>query len=394
MRLRALGALVLAVLVAAPAGCGGGGKTRTITRTKVIRVVPAGGGGSGSSKGFDPAAIYKAESPGVVTIVSIFGGGSLDSILGGGGGGGGLGSGFVLDQRGEIVTNAHVVTEGQGSSRRQADQVYVQFADGNRVRATVRGYDPNADVALLRVDPAGLKLVPLPLGNSDHVPVGAPVAAMGSPFGEDQSLSVGVVSAVGRSVSSLTRFDIAGAIQTDAAINPGNSGGPLVDARGRVLGLNQQIQSQSGGGEGVGFAVPINLAKRSVAQLRAHGHVDYAYLGVSTQDVYPQLATQFHLTTKHGAWIQQVTPGGPAAKAGLRAGSGGTQRFQAQSVTPGGDVIVSVAGQPVSGADTLGAVVEQHRPGETVPVVAYRDGKRRTFRVKLGKRPLELTSGG
>jgi S1-C subfamily serine protease len=286
-----------------------------------------------------------------------------------------------------------VVTDGAGAARKQADEVYVSFADGNRVPADVRGYDPNADVALLKIDPAGLKLNPLPLGDSDKVQVGTPVAAMGSPFGEEQSLSVGVVSAVDRNVSSLTKFDISNAIQTDAAINPGNSGGPLVDAAGRVIGLNQQIQTQSGGGEGVGFAVPIDLAKRAVAQLRAKGRVDYAYIGVASQPVYPQLAQHFDLPTDRGAWLQDVTSGGPADKAGLRGGSGDAKRFQASTFNTGGDIVVEVDGMPVRDPNDLGDVVSARSPGDSVDVVVYRGTTKRTIRVKLGKRPLTAGTG-
>src|SRR3954453_15354379 len=178
------------------------------------------------------------------------------------------------------------------------------------------GHDPNADIALLKVDPKGLTLRPLPIGRSDGVQVGTPVAAIGSPFGERQSLSVGVVSAVDRSISSLTAFQISGAIQTDAAINPGNSGGPLVDGAGRVIGVNQQIQTSSGGGEGVGFAVPVDVAKRSLAQLRAKGEVRYAYLGVETVAIYPQLRERFGLPVAKGAWVPGVTAGGPGPAGG------------------------------------------------------------------------------
>ena len=354
--------------------------------------------GSGDGA-FDPQAIYAKESPGVVTVISVFGSGGngLGDVLGGGNGGSGggdagLGSGFVLNGKGEIVTNAHVVTQGEGAQARKAAQVYVSFADGNRVAATVRGFDLNADIALLDIPTAGLDLHPLPLGDSAKVEVGAPVAAMGSPFGEEQSLSVGVVSAVDRNVSSLTKYAISNAIQTDAAINPGNSGGPLVDAQGRVIGLNQQIQTQSGGGEGVGFAVPIDLAKRSVAQLRDKGRVDYAYIGVASQGVYPQLAEHFDLPTRRGAWLQDVSAGGPAAEAGLRGGSG-DQRFQAQSFATGGDIVVSADGRPVRDSNDLGDAIAGKAPGDVVRVVVYRGNARKTVRVTLGKRPLTSGSG-
>jgi S1-C subfamily serine protease len=214
------------------------------------------------------------------------------------------------------------------------------------------------------------------------------VAAIGSPFGEQQSLSVGIVSATDRDVDSLTKFQISGAIQTDAAINPGNSGGPLVDADGEVLGLNQQIETESGTSAGVGFAVPIDLAKRSIAQLREQGKVDYAFIGVSTTDVYPQLARKYDLGTDTGAWVQTVSPDGPADDAGIRAGSGGDEeRFQAQAVIPGGDVITAIAGQQLKGPNDLGRVVARLQPGRTVPIVIERDGKQRTLRVKLAERP-------
>ncbi len=367
-RLLAFGAVV------AVAGCGGGGssspKTTTVQTTKVVQ-------SQGTAAGLDAEGIYAREAPGVVTVFT----------AGKDGESGGLGSGFVLNGRGEIATNAHVVTEGERDPK-VVDEVYVEFADGNRVSARIKGFDPDADVALIKVDPTGLDLHPLPLGDSDKVRVGASVAAIGSPFGERQSMSVGIVSATDRDVQSLTKFRIAGAIQTDAAINPGNSGGPLVDARGRVLGLNQQIESESGTSAGVGFAVPIDLAKRSIAQLREQGHVDYAYLGVSTVDVYPQLAEKFDLAVKKGAWVQTVTDDGPAQAAGLKAGSeADEERFQAQSVIPGGDVIVRIAGRDVSEPTALAGVVARLSPGETVPVVVYRGGKKRTVQVKLAKRP-------
>ncbi len=214
------------------------------------------------------------------------------------GGGGGQGSGFVISDDGEIVTNAHVVTDaeqGGGAAAADgeinaADEVFVEFPDRNQVEAEIVGFDPNADVALLKVDPDGLDLRPLELGDSAAVEVGTPVAAIGSPFGQEQSLSTGIVSATDRSIDSLTAFAIDGAIQTDASINPGNSGGPLIDADGKVIGINQQINTTSGGNEGVGFAVPANLVQRSIEDLRPDGEVEYAFIGVSTIPLYPQLA--------------------------------------------------------------------------------------------------------
>jgi S1-C subfamily serine protease len=363
---------------------------KTQTRVEVVQ-------GIGTEGGFDAQKIYKAEAPGVVTVISVFGGGgSLDDILNGGGGGEvGEGSGIVLDGSGEIATNAHVVTTGEGDAIKRAQQVYVEFADGNRVEARIVGQDPNADVALLRVDTTGLTLRALPLGDSDRVQVGSPVAAIGSPFGRAQSMSVGIVSAVDRSISSLTDFEISGAIQTDAAINPGNSGGPLVGADGRVIGINQQIASKSGGGEGVGFAVPINVVKRSLSQLRRSGQVRYAYLGVASVPLYPQLVDKFHLDVGKGAWVQAVNPGGPAQRAGLRGGSG-TSGFQGSTYRKGGDIITKVGDRPVSDSDDLAGAVARYNPGETVPVEVHRDGKVQQVRVKLGERPLgnPTDSGG
>jgi 2-alkenal reductase len=387
-------ALVCAGLVA---GCSLAGdddsdsaKKPTNTTTTRVEVVE----GLGKSDGLNAREIYKEEAPGVVTVISLFGEGDLDSVLGGGeGGGSGVGSGFVLDGKGEIATNAHVVSQGQGARLKRAREVYVEFADGNQVRAKILGEDPNADVALLRVDPGGLRLRPLPLGSSAKVQVGTAVAAIGSPFGERQSLSVGVVSAIDRSIESLTDFQISGAIQTDAAINPGNSGGPLVDEDGRVIGINQQIKTNSGGGEGVGFAVPVDLVKRSLGQLRETGKVAYAYLGVSSVPLYPQLVERFDLPVQKGAWVQEITPGGPAARAGLEGGDGAA-RFQARAYRDGGDVVTKLGGVPVEDSNDLSTAVEHYKPGDVVTLKLWRDGKSRDLRVKLGQRPLAQSSGG
>jgi S1-C subfamily serine protease len=196
---------------------------------------------------------------------------------------------------------------------------------------------------------------------------------------------VGVVSATDRTIDSLTKFSISGAIQTDAAINHGNSGGPLVDSQGRVLGINSQISSDNGDGTGVGFAVPIDTIKRSLDQLRSKGHVDYAYLGVSTAPLYPQLAERLKLPVSHGALVADVVPGGPADKAGLKAGSS-RFRFQSQEVPRDADVITSVAGHPIRRADDLGAVIQNYAPDQTVAITIVHGGKTKTIRVKLGKR--------
>jgi S1-C subfamily serine protease len=377
-------ALLLALLWS---GCGLGGDDgdagdppRAETRVEVIRSLGDGDGGD-----FDPQTIYKQEAPGVVTVVSLFGSESLEDLDDASAG---VGSGFVLNGDGEIATNAHVVTTGNVPELRKARTVYVEFADGNQVEAEIVGYDPESDIAMLKVDPEGLTLRPLPLGSSADVQVGTPVAAIGSPFSERQSLSVGVVSAVDRSISGLTAFQIAGAIQTDAAINPGNSGGPLVDADGKVIGINQQIKTNSGGGEGVGFAVPVDVAKRALEQLREDGTVEYAYLGVETVEIYPQLRERFGLPVGEGAWVQNVVGDGPAAKAGVRGGGDRETVFQVRTYRSGGDVITKIDGRPVDDPDDLSRAVALLDPGSTVTLEAWQGDERRNVRIKLGDRPL------
>src|SRR3954447_8373084 len=339
----------LLTLLVGVAGCGGGaGHTTTVVRSSKVEVVAPGADKPVADGSFDVARLYERESPGVVTVIS----------------GEGLGSGFVISGGGEVLTNAHVVTTGTGARIKRSGEVYVKFADGNQVPATIVGFDPNADVALLRISPAGLTLRPLPLGSSARLRVGSPVAAIGSPFGEEQSLSVGVISATLRSIDSLTGFKIEGAIQTDAAINHGNSGGPLLDASGRVLGINSQIETSSGEGAGVGFAVPIDVVKRSIAQLRRSGKVRYAYLGIKTLEVYPQLAQHFKLGAGHGAYLDTVIAGGPAAAAGLKGASGSTQTFQASRFRPGGDVITKVGATPITTAADVSLALTRYLPGQ------------------------------
>ncbi|MEO8092792.1 MAG: trypsin-like peptidase domain-containing protein [bacterium] len=336
---------------------------------------------------FDPGAIYERAAPGVVTITSIFGGGS-DSRAPFGGGGSGQGSGFVISADGEILTNAHVVTDAEASGAseiNEAKELYVQFADHNQVPAEIVGFDPYADIALVKVDPKGLEIEPLELGSLDDIAVGSPVAAIGSPFGEQQSLSTGVVSATDRSIQSLTEFQIDGAIQTDASINPGNSGGPLLDADGQVIGLNQQINTTSGGNEGVGYAVPIDLAQRSLEQLRDDGQVDYAFIGVTTQSLYPQLADRLGIDSDSGALIAELTQGGPADEAGLQA-SDQKIRFQGQEIDAGGDVIVAVDGEELTSESDLPRLISRLDPGTEVTLEIIRDGERDEIDVTLGAR--------
>ncbi|MGB7587969.1 MAG: trypsin-like peptidase domain-containing protein [Solirubrobacterales bacterium] len=358
------------------AGCGGsGGSANSVSST------PEGGQTrpqvivQASTSGFDAARVYRKAAPGVVTIRSVF-----DES-------GAEGSGFVLDDEGRIVTNAHVVTDESGGGRKEAKAVFVEFSDRNIVPAKIVGFDPFADVALLEVKPDGFALHPLKLGNDRELVVGQPVAAIGSPFGEQQSLSVGIVSATNRSVTSLTQFQIDGAIQTDASINPGNSGGPLLDAGARVVGINQQIETNSGANDGVGFAVPISAVKRSLGQLENGGEVEYAYIGVSSQALYPQLARKLGLGTDFGGLIAEVVSGGPADQAGLKGGDE-KLHFQAGTYSVGGDVIVAVDGRKVIRPDDLSRFISSFRPGQKVTLeVLHSNGEGATVEVTLGKRP-------
>ncbi len=359
------------------------------TRTVVVPTVAADTGphGLGSvalplvGNGFDPARIYATRSKGVVTIYSYFADGQRSQ-----------GSGFVVSEAGHVLTNSHVVTDaGAGSAVRAASRVYVVFADGDRIPGKIVGWDLFDDIGLVKVDPGDHAVSPLPLGDSSRVVVGEPVAAIGSPFGEESSLAVGVVSATDRSIASLTSaYDVSGAIQIDAPINHGNSGGPLLDARGRVIGLTAQIRSDSGNAEGVGFAIPINSARRSMEQLISTGKVAYAYVGVTTQDVTPALARRYKLGAQRGALIESVVKDAPAARAGLR---GATDRkvFNGIPISLGGDLIVAFAGKPVQrAADVARIVTNSLLPGDTVSVTVLRRGKgqRQVVRLRLAERPL------
>ena len=383
-----LGAAVVLVVGSAAGWIGG----ETGVRTVVVPTVAAGNGPSAPTaapllgNGFDPARIYASRSEGVVTIYSTFPNGQRAQ-----------GSGFVVSADGHILTNSHVVsTSGGGTSTavKGAAQLYVVFHDGDRVRGSIIGWDLFNDTGLVKVDPKDHAVAPVPLGDSSSVVVGEPVAAIGSPFGQESSLAVGVVSATRRSIESLTSaYDVSDAIQIDAPINHGNSGGPLLDARGRVIGINAQIRSDSGNAEGVGFAIPINSARRSMEQLISKGRVAYAYVGVTTQDVTPALARRYDLGSARGALIQAVVADGPAARAGLR-GSTDEEVFNGVPIALGGDLIVGFAGRKVErAADIARIVTDSLLPGQTVAVTVIRrgTGKKQTVRVRLIERPLNPT---
>jgi 2-alkenal reductase len=337
-------------------------------------------------KGFDPQQIFAGRSPGVVTVFAYFDPSSVTQ--------GSQGSGFVISPKGYILTNSHVITNaGEGSRVQAAEHLFVEFADGDRVAATVVGWDLYDDVGLLRVDPTAHRLSPVPLGESASIVVGEPVAAIGSPLGNENTLTVGVVSAIHRSIDAITvrLYNIVDAIQTDAPITRGNSGGPLFDARGRVIGINAQIRSANGTGNdsGIGFAIPIDAAKHSVAQLIAKGEVTYAYVGIETESLTPSLARALGYKVDHGALIVTVTGGSPADKAGLR---GGTREANVlgRRIDAGGDVIVAIDGKPINGADDVVRFVSYSlRPKDVaVLTIVTPGGQRKKVAVTLAERRL------
>jgi 2-alkenal reductase len=333
-----------------------------------------------AGNGFSSAAIYANRAPGVVTIVSAFGSDPESATQA-------QGSGFVVSPQGYILTNSHVITDaGSGAVAKPADKVFVEFQDHDRAEAKIVGWDVFDDVGLIKVDPSAHALVPVPLGNSAAAVVGEPVAAIGSPFGNEDSLGVGVVSATHRSIDSLTSdFKLVDAIQTDAPINHGNSGGPLFDARGRVIGINAQIRSQSGQAEGVGFAVPINSARRSMQQLIASGSVSYAYVGVETTDLTPAFARKFGYPVSHGAVVTGVVQGSPADRAGLREP---TEHGQALGIEfpKNGDVIVAIDGRKVLGSEDIARIVTNLSPGQVTHFAVERGQSRLDLPLRLGER--------
>jgi 2-alkenal reductase len=337
---------------------------------------------------FVPERIFAGRSPGVVTIFAYFGDPASQSTEIS------QGSGFVISSKGYVLTNSHVITNaGEGATVRPAAHLFLEFADGDRVEAKVVGWDLYDDVGLLRVDPKAHSLSPVPLGESSSVVVGQPVAAIGSPLGNENTLTVGVVSAIHRSIRALTvqRYKVVDAIQTDAPITHGNSGGPLFDARGRVIGINAQIQSASGTGNdsGIGFAIPIDAAKRSVAQLIARGRVNYAYVGITTENMTPSLARALGYRVGRGALIVGVNGGSPADKAGLRGGTKDVDVLGIRGLATGGDVIVAIDGTPVRGADDVVRLVSfSLEPKEVAVFTVVRGGVRRKVAVTLSERQL------
>ena len=289
----------------------------------------------------------------------------------------GAGSGFIIDPRGYILTNYHVV-EG-------AQSIEVVLGDQSRHPAKFIGADQRNDVALVKIDPKGKPLVTLPLGDSSAIQVGQKVLAIGDPFGFQSTLTTGVISALGRTVQTSQTTFIEEAIQTDAAINRGNSGGPLINSHGQVIGINSAIYTPSGTTAGIGFAIPINTAKSIANDLITDGRVHRAFLGVETISIVGGLAEALDLPVQEGLLVETVTKGGPAATAGIHGGDriaqAGMRRFYI-----GGDVIVGLDGQKVASQFDVNLVLNHHRPGDTITVALYRGGKKMDISVKLGER--------
>ena len=298
-----------------------------------------------------------------------------------------LGSGFVIDKAGHVVTNYHVV---QG-----AQKVLVSFSGQDQMPATVVGKDPSTDIAVLKINAHARALTPLQLGNSDAVHVGDAVYAIGNPFGYARTLTAGVVSALQRQISAPNNLPIENAIQTDAAINHGNSGGPLIDASGRVIGVTSQISTGNTGEQGnvgIGFAIPVNLVRNVAAQIIRNGKVEHAFLGVTTSEVTPQLAQLFKLPTSGGLIVTDVQAGSPADKAGLKAGS--TQVVvQGETYVLGGDIIVGADGTRVSTFEQLRAAVAAKKPGDALSLQVFRGDRKLTVTATLAQAPDAVSTG-
>jgi S1-C subfamily serine protease len=345
------------------------------SRTTIQQVSPLGGGGVGNVMLQAPTAgaltaeqIYNRDAPGVVQVTATDAAAGSES----------LGSGFVIDKAGHIVTNFHVV--------RGATKVLVSFSSKDKLAVTVVGLDPSTDTAVLKIQAHASALTPLELGNSDVVRVGDAVYAIGNPFGYARTLTSGIVSAVQRTITAPNNLSIENAIQTDASINHGNSGGPLLDAGGRVIGVTSQIYAgTSQGNIGIGFAVPVNTVRNIAAQIISTGKVQHAYLGVGTAPITAQLAKLYNLPTA-GLLIQYVDPGGGAEKAGLRGGSTNVV-VQGESYRLGGDVIVGVDGASVSAFEQLRDAIARKRPGDTIKLDVVRNGSKTSVTVKLGQAP-------
>jgi S1-C subfamily serine protease len=292
----------------------------------------------------------------------------------------GTGSGSIINQEGHILTNYHVVAN--------AEKLTVTLADGSERDGKVVGVDPENDLAIVKIDPRGKKLATIPFGNSRDLLVGNKVLAIGNPFGLERTLTTGIVSGLGRPIKINDNYVIREMIQTDAAINPGNSGGPLLNTRGELVGINTMIYSPSGGSVGIGFAVPIDIAKRVVPDLIRLGKVERGWIDVTPVQLFPQLVDYAKLTVTQGLLVSEVAPGGLAEKAGIQGGSRAKGvRYRGNMIYLGGDVIVEVDGVAIAGISDLYAALEDSKPGDVVPVKVNRNGRVVALKVQLARRP-------
>src|SRR4051794_22972721 len=360
------------------AGLGDGGKTTTVVQQAPLVGAPASDNNKATG-GLTPREIYKRDAPGVAFVrseivqrsQSPFDLGPTEQR------GEASGSGFVIDKSGDILTNAHVI-DG-------AVKVTVQFSDQKIVPARIIGRDTSSDLALLKVDPDGVDLEPLALGSAKDVQVGDPTIAIGNPFGLDRTLTTGVVSALQRRIQAPNGFTIRNVIQTDAAINPGNSGGPLLDAAGRVIGINSQIETggNGSGNVGIGFAVPIDTAKKALPQLEK-GNVERGFLGITGATIKPSM----NLAVKQGVIVQSVDPGSGADKAGIE----GAQSTSPDQASTGGDIITKVNGKAITGIGQLRSAVGNKKPGDKVTLTVLHGGQTKDVTVTLGASPTTVTS--
>ncbi len=339
------------------------GGTKTVVRQVTV---PADTSSPASSTSLTVGDVYRRAHKGVVEI----------TVSSSGQGGQAQGSGFVYDEQGHIVTNQHVV-EG-------ADSISVKFWNGATYKATLVGADTSTDLAVLKIAAPQSLLQPIPLGSSAAVQVGDAVVAIGSPFGLEETVTSGIVSALHRQMTSPNNFSIDDSLQTDAAINHGNSGGPLLDMHGKVIGVNAQIQSDSGGNDGVGFAIPSDTVRSVASQLISSGRVEHAYLGIVAETIPASAADSLGLAA--GVEVAEVRPGTPADDAGLRAADG-SQLVDGKSYSTGGDVIVALNGTTIRNADELRGQIDALEPGDELRVTYVRGGKRHTTTVTLASRP-------
>jgi serine protease Do len=343
-------------------------ETETVTRTAVINA------GGDALLGLEATLenIYLDVNPSVVNISVILADGEAQA------------SGFVWDNQGYIVTNNHVV---DGASR-----ISVTFHDGTVVDASLMGVDPDSDLAVIKVKPAGIPLKPVTMGDSTTVRVGQLALAIGNPFGLQGTLTVGFVSAVGRIVPASENtaspgYSIPDIIQTDTALNPGNSGGVLLDISGSVIGVTQSIATNSGGSSGVGFAIPASIVQQVAPALIKNGHYDHPYLGLSVVSLDPDITSALNLPpNQRGALIQTITAGGPADKAGLKAGQTQTT-VNGRQLTAGGDIVIAINSQPVKSSDDLVTFLSRNSAGSVITLTLLRDGKQIDIKATLGIRP-------